>query len=37
VNRDLNILGGDRNVTEVVRQTARRTFVARTAGRTGGK
>jgi hypothetical protein len=37
VNRDLNILGGDRNVTEVVRQTARRAFVARTAGRDGGK
>jgi len=37
VNRDLNILGGDRNVTEVVRQTARRAFVARTAGRGGGK
>ena len=37
VNRDLSILGGDRNVTEVVRQTARRNFVARTAGRGGGK
>jgi len=37
VNRDLNILAGDRNVTEVVRQTARRSFVARTAGRGGGK
>lgn len=36
-NRDLNILAGDRNVTEVIRQTARRAFVARTAGRAGGR
>jgi hypothetical protein len=36
-NRDLNILSGDRNVTEVVRQSARRSFVARTAGHRGGK
>ncbi|MGD8376492.1 MAG: hypothetical protein PVF68_10165 [Acidobacteriota bacterium] len=31
-NRDLNILGGDRNIAEIVRQQARKTFVARTTG-----
>lgn len=31
-NRDLNILGGDRNIAEIVRQQARKTFIARTTG-----
>ena len=31
-NRDLNIIGGDRNVTEVIRRQAKKNFVARTSG-----
>ncbi len=35
-NRDLKMLGADRNISEVVRIAARRTYVARTAPATRG-